>query len=355
MKSPFGIIGLVAALAVRSFASNSQMKSHTYNFNPKDGLWLVARPLGVVLLFAIVMQGGGRLHLLPRARPTLDTERTILIHQIEAAQKKSAADVILLGDSSCMMDVSARLAGEKLGQKVLNLGLLSYVNLNGYASMLRHYTAANPGSPRAVVLLMHPEALRRSKGEAEYADFLEKSLAGDVPENLGNSGSKIMSLLGVNSFKGRFLSRWVPAALGGEFGRQYGFAGDLDKYMDETGGSIIDPQPQPFQGNAEYSLAEQLQSASRVFKSAVPPGTRLFAAITPVPETFPRADYAIVHAGMLQQWSQWLGAEPLALPATMPDHLFAKTTHLNEAGVKSYTDLLTQALGRARARQIKLE
>lgn len=321
------------------------MKSHTYDFDTKKALWIVLRPMILVLLFAIAMQFAGRLHLLPAARPTLDTERTILIHQIEAAQKRNPADIVLLGDSSCLMDVSARTAGEQIGRKVLNLGLLSYLDLYGYASMLKHYTAANPGSPRALVLLMHPEALRRSGGEAQYRDFMESAFAGSVPENPGHDSSQFMNLLGVTSFKSRVLSRILPAPLAGEYGQRYGFTRDLEKYMDENCGSLIDPQPQPFKGNAEYSLAPQLAPASRIFKSAVPPGTKLFVAITPVPETFPRAGYTALHAKMLEQWSQWLGAEPLALPCTMPDRLFAKTTHLNEAGVKTYTELLTRALG----------
>jgi hypothetical protein len=191
---------------------------------------------------------------------------------------------------------------------------------------------------------MNPEALRRPQGEAVYTNFLAKALAGAPPENLGANGSKIMTLLGVNSFKARFLSGWLPTPLAGEFGRQYGFTADLDKFMDQSGGSLTDPKPEPFQGNAEYYLAEQLQKSSRAFQAAVPQGAKLFVAITPVPETFPHKDYAAVHTNMLQQWSQWLGAEPLALPPTLPDRLFAKTTHLNEAGVALYTELLTQSL-----------
>jgi hypothetical protein len=320
------------------------MKSHTYNFNPKEALWLVARPLGVVAVFAMVMQVCGILHLLPSARPTLDAERTILIHQFEAAQKQSGADVVLLGDSSCMMDVSARTAGEKLGCKVLNLGLLSYLDLNSYAEMLRQYTEANPGKPRAVVLLMHPEALRLSEGKKEYKDFMASVLAGAPMENASTNENKLMSTLGVNSFKARVLSRVLPSPLADEFGLRYGFSVDLVKYMDQNCGSLIDPKPQPFRGNAEYSLSEKLQPASRAFRAAVPQGTKFFVAITPVPQSFARRDYAGVQMNMLQQWSQWLGAEPLSMPAMLPDNLFAKATHLNEEGVKVYTDLLIENL-----------
>src|ERR1043165_5713658 len=105
------------------------MRSHTVEFGSKDLLRLVGGPLVAVVLFALVLHAGARLGLLPAPRPTLDADRTVIIHQAEASRVRSDAEVLLLGDSSCLMDVDARRLGAALGHRVLNLGLNSHLDL----------------------------------------------------------------------------------------------------------------------------------------------------------------------------------------------------------------------------------
>src|SRR5882672_5615067 len=137
------------------------MKSHVCEFSPKDLLRFAGLPLFPLALFAIAMHLGAKLNLLPAPRPTLDTDRTILVHQAEASHSSHDAEVLLLGDSSCLMDVSARQLTEQTGRPALNLGTFSFLDLNAHALLLRNYAQANPNRLRAVVLLMHPESLRR--------------------------------------------------------------------------------------------------------------------------------------------------------------------------------------------------
>src|SRR5262245_35077868 len=111
------------------------MKSHEYDFEPADLLRLIGWPLVPVVSFAAIMYLGATLKVWPRSRSTLDIDRTILLHQGEASRARHDADVLLLGDSSCLMNVSARQLAEGLpGQhRVLNLGTLSYLDLPAYA------------------------------------------------------------------------------------------------------------------------------------------------------------------------------------------------------------------------------
>src|SRR5688572_13413646 len=90
------------------------MRSHSYDFGPRDLLWLLGPPLIVVSVFAALMHLGAALRVLPKPRPTLDVDRTILIHKAEASKSRSDAQVILIGDSSCLMDVAARQLTELL-------------------------------------------------------------------------------------------------------------------------------------------------------------------------------------------------------------------------------------------------
>ncbi len=320
------------------------MKSHTCEFEPKDLLRRLAMPLLPMAVFAALMHAGALVRLLPAPRPTLDIDRTLLVHQAEASRARHDADVLLLGDSSCLMDVDAKQLGDQLGRPALNLGTLSYLDLNAAAALLRRSVVANPDRLRAVVLLLHPEALRRTSPEAYHVAVLKNFLDGEdfMPGTTGRD--RLSTFLGLEIFRARLLARVLPTPLPGAYGRRYGFSAELERHLTEHHGSAIDPDPQPFKGSAEYRLAPQLEAASRAFRAAVPAGVKLFVGITPAPEGFVRANHRQLHSQMLRDLSGWLQAEPLELPAELPDHFFVKTTHLSEAGACAYTELLARQL-----------
>ena len=318
------------------------MRSHNYDFVPRDLALLIGPTLAFVALAAGLLQAAIHLNWLPPPRPTLDVDRTIVIHQIEASGLRQDAEVLLMGDSSCLMDLSALKLSAEIGRPALNLGMLSYLDLNAHARLLQRFLAANPNQLKGVVLLLHPEALRRPAPEQYHTAVFEHFVAGKDHVTKRN----LAHWLGLEFFRSRVLCRALPMPLGGAYGRRYGFSADLQSYLTRHRGSAIDPDPKAFQGNPEYRLARQLEVQSRAFKAAVPNGVKLFVAITPVPAGFAPPDYARQHRQMLEQWSQWLGADAgLAdLPATLPDNLFASTTHLNEAGTAEFTALLARGL-----------
>ena len=325
------------------------MKSHEYDFALTDVLKLIGWPLVPVGWFAVVMHLGAALNVFPLPRPTLDIDRTILLHQAEASRARHDADMLLIGDSSCLMDVSARPLAEALpGQHhVLNLGTLSYLDLPAYAGLLRNYVTANPGRLRTVVLLMHPEALRRVAPVDYHVELVRNFQSGiDLRDP---ASPPLVTWLGTDIFKARFLSRILPVPLHGNYGQQYGFTTDLWRYLSDHDGSAVDPgtfDRQSAQGNAEYRVSPKLETASQAFKAEVPAGIKLIVGITPAPEGFVITNYRQQYSQMLREWSQWLGADTFLenLPATLPDKLFSSTTHLNESGQRIYTGRLAQTL-----------
>jgi hypothetical protein len=322
------------------------MRSHNYDFRGHDLARILGRPLAVVALFTLIMHAGGRLGILPRPRPALDVDRTILIHQAQASQSKSDAEVLLIGDSSCLIDVSAVQLTAQLGRPALNLGTLSFLDLNDYAALLRRFAAANPGQLRAVVLLMHPEALRRNPGGTHHQPFFRDFLAGKDHFQPVTLRDRFSHALGLEKFRARILARAVPPLLADTYRKRFGFSENFEAFLASNRGSSIELDPKPFEGNPEYRLNKQLESASRAFKAALPQGAKLFVAITPAPERYVRRDYNTVHRGMIEQWAGWLQPDAILseLPPTMADDLFARTTHLNERGTTIYTELLAKNL-----------
>lgn len=320
------------------------MRSHVNAFAAVDIARLTGPTLGLAGLCAVLMHGAAKLDLLPPPRPALDVDRTIIVYKAESSGARQDATTILVGDSSCLMNVQAVALTEQTGEPALNLGTLSYLDLNAHATLLKRFAAANPGQLKTVVLLLHPEALRRPSAEDYHRASLERFLAGEdhiTPRNASY-------WLGLEFFRGRVLSRVLPAPLPGAYGRRYGFSADLEGYLRAHRGSALDPDPKSFQGNPEYRLAPQLEEQSRAFKAALPAGAKLFNGITPVPAGFAPPNYDEQHRQMLLQWSQWLGADAALtnLPSTLPNELFAKTTHLNERGAAEYTGLLARNLRR---------
>lgn len=329
-----------------SIFNSEEMKSHEYHYRPADLLRLVIGPIIPVAVFVAAMQFAPRLNLLPSPRPTLDTDQTILVHQAEASRKSQNAQILLVGDSSCLMDVNARELGQHLGLPSLNLGLLSYLGLEYYAEVLRGYVAANPNRLRIVVLLMHPEALRRVESEEYYGRLLTSYWKGEDACRTSTIEERLACWFGVETFRSRILSRALPSPLEGAFGRKYGFSDDLEAFMRRENGSVIDPVNERPRGLSEYRLSSTLKPVSQQFKMSFPPGVKLLVGITPVPETTAGQNYSELHASMLREWGEWLQADGLlqTLPATLPETRFARPTHLNESAVQIYTRDLATAL-----------
>lgn len=322
------------------------MKSHTYEFALSELLRLVLGPLATVAAFALLMHAGARWGFLPSPRPTLDADRTILIHQAETSRKVNPAKILLLGDSSCLMGVSAQLLSEKMGQPTLNLATLSYLDAGANSRLLREFVTANPGQLRAVVLLMHPEALRRVGSEDYQAAVLTNYLGRTDHHRLETTAGKFSCWLGLDIFKGRILARTIPAPLAGAFGRMHGFNSELENFMTANQGSLWELDSAPLDGSAEYRLSPSLQAAAGKFKAAMPPGAKLLVGLTPVPEGLAGANYPEAHLAILQQWGAWLGADAILddLPPTLPDKNFARTTHLKPEAVAEYTIAVARAL-----------
>ena len=229
---------------------------------------------------------------------------------------------------------------------MLKVGTLSFLDLNDYAQLLRQFAAANPGQVKTVVLLMHPEALRRAPGGTYHPKFFRAFLEGEDYIEPITLRDRVSSALGLEKFRARLFARAVPAALPGNYGRRFGFSRDLERFLTENRGSTIELDRKNFEGSPEYRLGKQLENASRAFRAAMPAGAKLAVAITPAPAGYVQRNYTETYGSMLNQWAKWLQADIVLsnLPPVMADENFARTTHLTEKGAAIYTQLLAKEL-----------
>ena len=295
--------------------------------------------------FAAAMWSARALGALPAPRPAWDMDQAIISHQARAAVASPPARVVLLGDSSCLMDVDARA----LGEGVLNLATLSYLGLDGQAAMLEAYAARHETAPEMVVLLMNPESLRRAASEPGFVGLLEACLAGrDLPPG-GAAVPRLPGWLGLELVKTRLLSGWLPRPLPPSFREAYGTTRGVVRAMDAQQGSLVQPGqyvPARNDGDAAYRWPDGLEAAAERFRAAVPAGARFAAGLTPVPAAHARADHPRRRRELLEAFAAHLRPDHLLddLPATAPDAHFGTLTHLNETGRAAFTRQLSSCL-----------
>jgi hypothetical protein len=327
------------------------MDSHHYDYTLRDVVRRIGPSLAVLALVALVVRVGVAAGLLPSARPLQDMDHTILSHQAVAALTAGPAEMVLLGDSSCLMGVEPVRLAARTGRSSLGLATMSYLGLEAQGRLLAAYARRHPGSPRWVLLLMHPEALRLRETSSYHEALLSSLIEGQgVPDQPGALAG-LQRLLGLSELRNRVLSRCIPVPLAGEFGQFYGFSTDLWRHLERHRGAAVDPNrfsPAEARGNAEYRLAKRIEADCHAFRRQLPAGTRLAVGLTPSPAGFVLANHAETAAGMLRQSGVWLEPDLLLtnLPVTLPNGLFASTTHLNGEGRRVFTEAVARELSK---------
>jgi hypothetical protein len=286
---------------------------------------------------------------MPPPAPSASVDEAILDYQIHSTIREQPADILLIGDSSCLMDCSASGLQQQLpGHRVVNLGTLSYLDLRAFGLLLRRFAATNPGSLRTVVLLVHPEMLRGTKLSGD-SDQAVTSWTRQI-EGREEAAPEVLSFWRVPSLLKRHVLDYVlPSVLPGTYGHFYGFNTTLQSYMREHRGSAIDPrqyQRRTTRDPQQFVLSSQLEEPSLAFKSFLPHGVELAVGIAPVPQSETSATYGKNYQEILSRWSGWIKPDVVLsnLPPTLADPFFASQTHLNQRGAKRYTKLLSRSL-----------
>jgi hypothetical protein len=233
----------------------------------------------------------------------------------------------------------------------LNLGAVSFLDLAAFATLASNCIAASPGPP-VVVLLVHPEFLRRPAAEPRYLGWFSAMNSGD-PIPAEDLAGRLRGFSGVEIFRDRIEPAFRPEPLPGAYGLRHGFGTRLVAALDADAGGLTDPHrylPERRPATAPFDLSPRLGPQAAAFGRALAGKTSaLLVGITPVPESLAGPDQAARHARVAETLAAWIGGgtRPLGLPATYPDARFASATHLDGPGRIDFTDRLSEALAKA--------
>ncbi|MBL9128882.1 MAG: hypothetical protein JNL97_14615 [Verrucomicrobiales bacterium] len=325
--------------------------SHHCEFPLRDlARRLVVPALGVGLA-ALLLRFAAVFDLLPAPTPR-DLDRTILAAKVELAASDRPAEVVLLGDSSCMMNVNATGLGRLVDRPVLNLGTFSHLGPANHAELFRRFLRDRRTPPRDVLLLLHPGSLRRSSGEPEAERFLKARLEGRLADGATAPRSLVEACLGGVFVRERLVQPLLPQLLSGDFATAYGTTWRVRRRLETGAGSLVDPtrfDASALGGRYEFGVGAGVEPAFREFRSAIPPNVRLWVGLMPTPESLALPDHATRVRELRQALVGWLApSRPLeSVPAAWPDSRFATATHLNAGGVQELTGQLGGELASA--------
>ncbi len=368
------------------------MRSHYYQFTAHEVLRAILPTALILAALSLGLKSAHRLGWLPEPPAAADPDRAVLAHQARACRGGAAAEVVLTGDSTCLVGVDAPQLSEALAQplhgrgnhsvhntpptgqeqsssgrefkavRAVNLALYIWLDLQDYGELVSHFAEAHPSEVRAVVLLVCPaKLLAVEKGNTEHREFwkrIQNGTRGDS-EQFDDGGSlsrrfHAADLAGSRALREHVLSHALATPLHGSGAAQFGFAGEIETYMTRHQGSVLtfgtSVLPRRKSGmepaGPAWSLTPAMDADSRAFRAKMPPGAKLYIGLTPGMAGAASASERALRLGLLQQWNAAVRADAVLtnLPPVLPDVFFSSGGHLNATGQRIFTRMLAREL-----------
>jgi hypothetical protein len=340
------------------------MRSHTYELTWRD--WI--RALGPIALALAALAALAHLVLgykaaeVQRAPATLDD--IIVTAKAKAEHQARAAQILFVGDSSCLMDVSAREWRHiSEAPPCWNLGTLSTLGLAKFRQFLEANLPLNefssPGQSKqlpTVILLISPEMVRTGGAIPSHELHHRPSRRLRQKETVFNPASclaEFYTLIGASLVRADLADRLLTLPLASHWGEFYGFLPAAGEYIQTHLGCAVDPSTRDETPAAPPLNARELSVGFRqqcaVFRRGLPHSLKLAVGLTPIPRSEADSHYPDVWQQIAIQMKQALEADVALtnLPPALGDHYFSSSTHLNEAGAREFTHHLHRALREA--------
>lgn len=305
-------------------------------------LALVARIAGPTMLVAAVVVGAAEawFRLNPSEVPT-DLESMVLQAQHDRASTIGAADALIVGDSSGLMDIDAGQLASRLGRRVESLAIIGFAGPRGFAALLGEY--ATRAQPATILLVMHGESLNLPEQTFSDLGLEEQALSGrrrrPAPPGVGARRRLFETLV----------SPLVEFPLPGAYGTHYGMPSELRRQLSLGHGSLVDPSQSWAAGQRidyVFTVSDAVRTRLSAVDAAVAFSAALYLVISPLPQSAIGATTPQTRDRTSAEVLKALGARWQAIdtPIGLDDRLFATVTHLNADGRRQFTEQLAAAL-----------
>jgi hypothetical protein len=274
---------------------------------------------------------------------------------LDRAKAGPQLDIALLGDSTCLLGIDPMLMRAKLMPRTESFCSLGFVGPEGYSIVLEHLVA-NRGSPKNIVIGLHPASFKRYP---KWSDWVDRTRS--WPPSSAPARFPFGALALIRELVARILFLPLPSNLILFYGSPRNYLEALER---NYGGVIstrtglnyrsldevpIPNTPEPVAGRQIYDINQEfldaLDKLRLVLKSLH--ATRIFLVITPISDRLYPKD---IQAGLDQAGITI--ADHLGVPTSnilhpqshFPSVLFNDDGHVNRWGRVLYTNDLIATL-----------
>jgi len=301
-------------------------------FNALRLLFRGGAPIALLMLVILSL-----VHLLYLKDPTrsrifryLSVDYMIVLEQLKRATTVVRPDVVLIGDSSCLMDVDAQRLSAGLGRSAESLCTLAYVGPDGYAQLLSKLIERD-ASPRLVVVILNQAGFQRDASWDSWPAFVKNG--GIFPAPRVQFPQSALDYIRLD-----LVERAVYRPLPGRYATYYGGDLQLSRYIATHRGSAVDPNTGMQPGSAvDYSMNQQFTQALASLAAVVRQigAARVLLMISSAPDGTLTPESELQRAETAKRIAAILGLPEnniLDTPASMPNAFFSTVTHLNRRG-----------------------
>jgi hypothetical protein len=314
----------------------------------------IAAPLALaaIMIGALIVVSD----MLPPRQGERGLEKITVREQLRRARVVSP-EVLIIGDSSALMDVEARELSSLLGFNVESLATLAWVGPAGYGRIVR-LLSERASAPRVIVLLMCATGLAVDEPAFAENGWEQMVLEGQTDEAAAPERTRAQRSFGrvLLAARDRIYTRLflplVGPPLPGRHGFYYGWPEDVARALDRSQGSLVDPSlPDTTELSVpcHFELSDAVERRLRAFAEATRSSgvQKTYFGITPVPQTAVVGGTLARRAATASRCLAALRLPPsaeLPLPAACPARRFATFNHLGAEGRQEYSRLLAQLL-----------
>lgn len=302
--------------------------------------------VGVVALLHLL----NVLHWLPPYAPVESPDEVLMRRRFEMTRAPSAAEVVIIGDSSSAIDVEAPLLGELLPGKpeVLNQGMYMGIGMDIYGEAAGEFARHHPGQVKLVVLLITAEQLQNATMNPLHQRLWRDQLGAAGPDA---GTSNWQRWLGLDAARDRVATHLAPFAFHGHASLYFAHPLHLRQHMRLHGGSTVDQgmyNPAAAAGPPNFRITDEVRREAKLLRAAIPTEVKLAVGITPLPDSDVPAAFRVRRDELLRELNDSLHADYLLteLPVRLPNGFAANSFHLNPRGAAHFTRLLAKELAK---------
>jgi hypothetical protein len=269
--------------------------------------------------------------------------------QINRAETIVSSDILIIGDSSGLMNISPTILGRLIDGHVETLATVAYAGPRGIASILDRLSARQV-RPRVIVLTLHAAGLPKLE---EWSSWTDRVVHGPPKRPL--EPNPIRGALGKMN---DVVSSIVFRPLEGAYGSYYGGLSDFEAFLRRNHGGAIEPRPREIDNSGPPSKLDWCCSfeISDIFRSEIPilrealarlPATEVRLLVSPLPQRWATPQGVANRAAAISELLDGLGLDRSAVlntPEYWPGSEFSVPTHLHESAVNRFTRHLADEL-----------